>query len=193
MEIKQFAPARPWWLLPPGRVHPLLWGGVGAGWIWIDYLTGPFAQFPNLYVIAVILAAWYSGARPAIAMAAAVPLMHMTFLVAVWAPPADLSIAIPTTMLRGSVITVIGLWFARLSGHERDVHRYVRRLEGLLAICSFCKSIRNNAGDWEPLETFISTRSDTRFTHGLCPGCGKLHYPDIDLESTLADGLDVTS
>jgi hypothetical protein len=80
------------------------------------------------------------------------------------------------TAARGVVILVMALWFAQLAEHERQLLRYVVKLEGLLPICSVCKSIRNEAGAWEPLETFISSRSDADFTHGLCPDCVAHHY-----------------
>ena len=75
------------------------------------------------------------------------------------------------TAARGVVILVMALWFARLAEHERQLLRYVVKLEGLLPICSVCKSIRNESGVWEPLEGFISSRSDAHFTHGFCPTC----------------------
>jgi hypothetical protein len=173
--------ASPWWLLPPGRLHPWWWIVVGAGLIWIDYDGGSASQFPVLYVIPVALAAWYSGRWPAVALAVAVPLAHIIFLVLALKQPAELgTLAVPvgTTIFRGVVIVIMALWFARLSGHERAMHRHVQRLEGLLPICSFCKSIRNKSGDWEPLETFISTRSEAEFSHGFCTNCGKTHYPE---------------
>jgi hypothetical protein len=169
---------RPWWLLPPGRLHPLWWIGIGVALIWIDYVAGPSTQFPVLYVIPVSLAAWYSGRRPALALAVVVPLVHVMFLVASPKQPGALTTLLATTIFRGAVIIVMALWFARLSEHERALHRYVVKLEGLLPICSFCKSIRNEEGDWEPLETFMSKRSDAEFTHGFCPRCVKAQYPE---------------
>lgn len=165
--------AAPWWLLPLGRVHPLWWIGIGAGWIGIDYLAGPSAQFPVLYVIPVSLAAWYSGRRPALALAAAIPLAHVLLLGA----------PIAATIFRAAVVLVMALWFARLSEHERELDRHVQRLEGLLPICCFCKSIRTEAGVWEPLEVYISERSEAQFSHGFCPRCGQEHYPEMDYES----------
>jgi hypothetical protein len=52
-------------------------------------------------------------------------------------------------------------------------------LSGLLPICSFCKKIRNKKGDWELLERYITTRSESKFTHGLCPECREEHYPEF--------------
>lgn len=53
----------------------------------------------------------------------------------------------------------------------------VKTLSGLLPICSFCKKIRDDKGYWNQLETYISARSDTRFSHGMCPECAKKMYP----------------
>lgn len=46
----------------------------------------------------------------------------------------------------------------------------------LLPICMHCKGIRNDDGDWEPLETYFSTRAAVLFSHGLCPTCEAQHY-----------------
>ena len=170
---------RPWWLLPLGRLNPLWWIGIGAVLVCADYLTGPKTQFPVVYVIPVTLAAWYSGRGPALALAIAMPLLHILFSVTLWQQPESISALVAATTARGIVIIVLALWFARLSEHEREVHRHVQTLEGLLRICSFCKKIRNEGGDWEPLERFVSGRSKAQFSHGMCPSCQKTHYPEF--------------
>ena len=173
--------ARPWWLLPLGRLNPLWWALVGIGLIWIDHAAGPFSQFPVLYVIPVSLAAWYSGRRTALALATVVPVAHLLFLTEFWTRAANWT-TVGATVVRGAVIFVTALWVARLSEHERVLTRYVQRLEGLLPICSFCKSIRNTDDQWEPLETFISKRSDAEFSHGFCPTCVKTHYEHLSAD-----------
>jgi hypothetical protein len=172
--------ARPAWLLPPGRLHPRWWIGIGAALIWFDYVMGPGTRFPAVYLIPVILAAWYSGRWPAVGLAVAVPLVRATCLLTVWRQSDDLFTLLTMTAVRGAVIVVMALWFARLSAHERELHRYVQRLEGLLPICSFCKSIRNPAGRWEAIELYIAERSEAQFSHGFCPSCRKTHYPDFE-------------
>lgn len=171
--------------MPPGRLHPLWWVAVGAGFIWFDYVGGPNSRYPVLYTIPVSVAAWYSGRRPAVALAVAVPLVHAVFLVALWQPPGSLTL-LAMTLARGAVGLVMALWVGRLAEHERQLHRYVERLEGLLPICSFCKSIRNDAGEWEPLEAFISQRSGAQFSHSFCPSCSKTHYPDFDYHAAVS-------
>ena len=182
MDMKELE--RPWWLLPPGRLHWMWWIVAGAACIWIDYADEVYTQFPLLYVIPMCLAAWYSGRWPAIAMAVTVPIAHLIFQV--WAgaqTEGTMATLVVRTILRVTVVVILALWLARLSKHEQALKRYVQRLEGLLPICSFCKNIRNDKGRWEPIETYISDRSEAQFSHGLCPDCGKKHYPDYDLSS----------
>ena len=47
----------------------------------------------------------------------------------------------------------------------------IKKLQGLLPICSVCKKIRDDKGYWNSLETYISENSDADFSHGLCPEC----------------------
>jgi phosphoserine phosphatase RsbU/P len=47
----------------------------------------------------------------------------------------------------------------------------VRRLTGLLPMCAYCKRIRDDDDYWQKLEAYLSTHSDARFTHGICPEC----------------------
>lgn len=54
----------------------------------------------------------------------------------------------------------------------------VKTLRGLLPICANCKKVRNDEGLWTQLEAYLSTHTDTRFSHGLCPDCMKKLYPE---------------
>jgi phosphoserine phosphatase RsbU/P len=47
----------------------------------------------------------------------------------------------------------------------------VKQLRGLLPMCSYCKSIRNDGDYWQQLETYIGDHSDAEFSHGICPTC----------------------
>lgn len=54
-----------------------------------------------------------------------------------------------------------------------------RALSGYLAICSSCKRIRDDEGNWIPLEMYMVGRTEAEFTHGVCPYCMKKLYPDL--------------
>jgi len=63
---------------------------------------------------------------------------------------------------------------------ERDAAlAEVHTLRGLLPICSNCKDIKDENGKWNSIETYVSERSDARFTHGMCPTCFAKLYPSV--------------
>lgn len=55
----------------------------------------------------------------------------------------------------------------------------IKKLKGLLPICSSCKNIRNDRGYWRRIEEYFSENSDILFSHGLCPDCAKKLYPGV--------------
>jgi hypothetical protein len=61
----------------------------------------------------------------------------------------------------------------------QDALANIKTLSGLLPICSACNKIRNDAGSWERIETYIRDRSDADFTHSICPDCAKKLYPQF--------------
>lgn len=63
----------------------------------------------------------------------------------------------------------------------REALSEVKALEGLLPICSKCKKIRNDTGNWDYLERYIQDHSDAEFSHSICPECAQELYPEMDL------------
>ena len=55
----------------------------------------------------------------------------------------------------------------------------VKTLQGIIPICSHCKNIRSEKGDWQHIEAYVHSHSDAEFSHGVCPDCMRLHYPDF--------------
>lgn len=66
----------------------------------------------------------------------------------------------------------------RLIGELTTALAEVRTLRGLLPICAACKQIRDAAGGWTSVETYLARHSDAEFTHGICPTCADRLYPD---------------
>jgi hypothetical protein len=62
---------------------------------------------------------------------------------------------------------------------------HIEKLEGILPICANCKKIRNNGSDpknqnnWIEIESYISKRTEAKFSHGICPECMEKLYPEI--------------
>lgn len=67
----------------------------------------------------------------------------------------------------------------RLTTELRLALQHVKQLQGLLPICSHCKKIRDDEGYWNQLEQYFSSRLDTTFSHGICPDCVRIHFPEI--------------
>lgn len=53
----------------------------------------------------------------------------------------------------------------------------VRTLAGLLPVCAWCKSVRDDQGYWQKLEVYLSEHTDAQLTHGLCPACSDKMAP----------------
>ena len=55
--------------------------------------------------------------------------------------------------------------------HLHDALTEAKVLMGLVSICSYCKKVKDQTGNWEQLEAYIMKRSGLSFTHGACPEC----------------------
>ena len=49
----------------------------------------------------------------------------------------------------------------------------VKALSGLLPICAWCKKIRDDDGYWTQVDQYFRSRSDLKFTHGVCSECAE--------------------
>ncbi len=61
---------------------------------------------------------------------------------------------------------------------EAAINR-IKRLEGVIPICAYCKKIREEDRSWQQLEQYISEHSEALFSHGICPECLKKHFPEM--------------
>jgi nitrogen fixation/metabolism regulation signal transduction histidine kinase len=55
----------------------------------------------------------------------------------------------------------------------------IMELRRFLPICSYCKKIRNDEEYWENVDTYLRKQTGMEFSHGICPDCLKLFYPDL--------------
>lgn len=94
------------------------------------------------------------------------------------------------TVIALAIILVILFWNHKLTKEierRKQVEKELREaidniktLQGLLPICSKCKSIRDDKGYWNQIEGYLKTHSDLSFSHGLCPTCAKDLYGEED-------------
>jgi PAS domain S-box-containing protein len=75
----------------------------------------------------------------------------------------------------------VGIEITQRVRAERELRAALDRvsvLSGLIPICMHCKSVRNDGGYWEQVETFVRDHSDARFSHAICPDCMKQALDD---------------
>lgn len=86
------------------------------------------------------------------------------------------------SLFETAVVSLLACFVAFLT---RRVLKRVKRLEGLLSICSFCKKIR--VGDkWVPVDQYVRERSSVDFSHSLCPDCVREQYGPVLGEKLVA-------
>ncbi len=69
----------------------------------------------------------------------------------------------------------------------REALSRVKTLSGLVPICARCKKIRDDRGFWNALEDFLQRHSEAEFSHGLCPECIEVLYPEYSDSAVQAE------
>ena len=150
------------------------WVIASAVILLLDYVTGPFIQFPILFIVPVAIATAAHGLIGGVGIAILLPLIRLSFFLK-W----DLHSSWAMEWVDTLVDMVILCAFAATIDQIVRQQRQIKVLEGMLPICSFCKRIRDQDGEWRRLEAFITERSRASFSHTFCEQCGKIHYPGL--------------
>lgn len=143
-----------------------------------DFLAGPIVFFPVLFVIPVALIAWNCGLRTALVMGTILCIIRFSIQYA-WGIPYTLPVAIINACVRLAILLFITFLCGKLSEQTQALRARVRTLEGFLPTCSYCKDIRDEDGDWHQIEAFVASRTEARFSHGICPVCTTKHFGDV--------------
>jgi sigma-B regulation protein RsbU (phosphoserine phosphatase) len=56
-----------------------------------------------------------------------------------------------------------------------DCTEHIQKLEALVPICSYCKSVRDDEDYWQQIEKYVGERTGSSFTHSVCPACYQRH------------------
>jgi PAS domain S-box-containing protein len=59
----------------------------------------------------------------------------------------------------------------RVATELREELRGAKRMSGLVPMCAWCHKVRDESGDWQRIDAYVSERTRVRFTHGMCPEC----------------------
>lgn len=91
------------------------------------------------------------------------------------------------SVIKGAVVTFRDISERRRHESERekliaDLQQAlveVKTLSGMIPICGWCKSVRSDTGFWQNVEHYIRSRTDAKFSHGICPTCAEKFKGDI--------------
>ncbi|MBU0479954.1 MAG: DUF4118 domain-containing protein [Proteobacteria bacterium] len=157
---------------------PWTWCALSMFFLLLDYLSGPHILFPVTFILPVGLAAWFGSRNWALSLAILLPILRFQFIF-VWDTPLNSTMVnIANVAIRIIVLTLFALLLSKVAAQARELRQRVDQLEKFLPICSFCKKIRDQDDVWHPVESYISKRTQTRFSHSFCPECAKEHYPE---------------
>ncbi len=152
-----------------------LWIILAVVITFVDYVTGPFIQFPFLFILPVVFSTWYNGRTWGIVYAIVLPLVRLYFNT-IWSIPWTLVEGSFNALIRMSVLSLLAYLVDRVASQTKAKEKQVKLLEGLLPICASCKKIRDEKDEWQVLEAYITKHSEARFSHGVCPDCAKKLY-----------------
>jgi hypothetical protein len=158
---------------------------------YLDWITGERLNFFVFYFIPVSIGAWFLGRSTALSLAIVTALEwswvdnlfgHITspFYV-IW----DLSIHLVAFISIGLALSKVRQLLDTERELSNDLHKSlaeIKVLEAFLPICCVCKKIRTETKEWEQIESYISKRTDTKFSHGYCPECAAKAFKEAGLD-----------
>jgi sigma-B regulation protein RsbU (phosphoserine phosphatase) len=71
----------------------------------------------------------------------------------------------------GATVVELQQWLAERVDELEEALGQVKRLQGIVPICSYCKHVRNDQNYWQQVESYVSAHSEARFSHSVCPAC----------------------
>ena len=136
-----------------------------------------------LYIVPVLASLWLPTRRYTAAAAVAGTMLTIVGLVLSEPPPAPGPKSVLWMGLLNEGLTLFLIWAtAFLVLLYKRAEEKIKTLEGLIPICAGCKKIRDDRGDWNPLEIYIQKHSEALFTHGMCPECLEKFYRKMSIK-----------
>ena len=166
----------------------------------ISYLAHALVAIAPMYILAAALVCWRAGYRPSgvfflawsvlLVCAGMLSLVSLGWLPKYWHAESvvHFGFALSLALFSLALDARARISAVRFRAHlERQVDERtaelqaalanVRTLSGMIPICSHCKKIRDDAGYWNQVETFLHAHGDVNLTHGVCPDCAEKYYP----------------
>ncbi len=166
------------------RSRPSTYIAMGAGILLLDLFTGKYLLFPILFVIPVVLSAWYCGARLAYALAILLPVGRF-FIAALYDLPSPLVFIAANALVRIAVLVLIVYLVRKLVGQTRALEK---RVDELAKICAWSRTIEYQ-GQWISFEEYLLRRFNIESTHGMSPAEAQKQIDEL-MRQEAGDGKD---
>lgn len=130
----------------------------------VDVWTGPWLQFPVLFIFPIAIAAGNRDRTLSLALSVGLPLARLATMdfVEFGIHPSYL---ILNTFIRIVVLVLLSFFIFRSAIHAYELSEQVRNF---VTICSWSKSVELD-GEWLTFEEYLSKRFGITATHGICP------------------------
>ncbi len=151
-------------LLQSGLRRQWTYWCLSAGILLLDMFTGPYLQFPVLFVIPVALSAWYVGPRQAYALAVILPLGRLIIAEYI-EPPVPFIYTLINCLTRIAVISLIAYLIRRVVRQTRELEA---RIADLVTICAWSRTVEYE-GEWISFEQYLLRRFNIVASHGISP------------------------
>ena len=141
----------------------------------LDLAVPPGVGIAMLYAMLVLLAGWWMDRRAMLMVAGGSTVLVMLPLIISHRD------TIGGVLVMNHFLAMATIWVtcAMVLVHKQREEK-VKRLTGLLPMCSLCKKVRDDKGLWSQVEQYFEEHhADLQFTHGLCPACSKQLYPEL--------------
>jgi len=155
----------------------------------IDVFAPPEVEFSAFYLAPVIWLAWARGSREGLVLALLSGLGWYIHDIISGRPHGSEFFRL-WTALNHQLSYLLAAWVVgalrcevllqqSLNRRLNESMAEVRELKGLLPVCAWCHNIRDDQGEWHPMEVFIQQRTGASATHGICPSCLEKADPEL--------------
>lgn len=144
--------------------HPAVHLLCSVGILLLDLVTGPFLQFPILFVFPVASSAWYVGPRLGYSLAVALPVGRLVIAWMIDLPSPAVYMAV-NCLIRIGVLVFVAFLVRRIVHYAQTVEG---RLNDLVTICAWSRTVEYE-GEWLSFEEYLRRRFEVNVTHGISP------------------------
>jgi K+-sensing histidine kinase KdpD len=140
----------------------------------LDPLLGDHVPF-GPFLIAVVVSSWLGGWKPALVSL----LLGLLAGVFFFMPPrwsfrvdqVEHQVSLVLYFFVGITTILLFESVRKARNRAEEALANVKRLQGLLPMCAWCKKIRDDQNYWRQVESYFAEHAGTKFTHSICPSC----------------------